>query len=344
MALAELKFIERAKSCISSARPAPVRATSASRSGSRRSSRAQRLLRHARRLVGALAKAEREGALREKIRFLCRVALLIVDEIGYLPVMPGGGNLFFQLVNARYEKGAMILTSNRGLPNGARFLVTPWSPRRFSTGSSPRHRYPDRGFELSPAPARRPRARAHSIQVPDPAAARPSAIQTTRPAPQTWRRRSHQRLITNPAKWGILHAQSGESSRPVDNRSRRSSHPDRQPRPQGRSFADCACPIRENLQTSSAAAAGGCAAGRRLRAAGQHACGFVLRTHGGSLRFIEFGEVPTECRATGREHRGYFETIGRRTCGDGAAVGEIAKVSQTFQPSCRAYAPNSLCP
>ena len=65
-------------------------------------------------LVGALAKAEREGALREKIKFFCRFALLIVDEIGYLPVIPGGGNLFFQLVNARYEKGAMILTSNRG--------------------------------------------------------------------------------------------------------------------------------------------------------------------------------------------------------------------------------------
>jgi DNA replication protein DnaC len=65
-------------------------------------------------LVGVLAKAEREGSLREKIRFLCRFALLIVDEIGYLPVAAGGGNLFFQLVNARYEKGAMILTSNRG--------------------------------------------------------------------------------------------------------------------------------------------------------------------------------------------------------------------------------------
>jgi DNA replication protein DnaC len=65
-------------------------------------------------LVGVLAKAEREGTLREKIRFLCRFALLIVDEIGYLPVTPGGGNLLFQLVNARYEKGAMILTSNRG--------------------------------------------------------------------------------------------------------------------------------------------------------------------------------------------------------------------------------------
>jgi DNA replication protein DnaC len=65
-------------------------------------------------IIGALTKAEREGRLREKIRFFCRAALLIVDEIGYLPVSPGGGNLFFQLVNARYEKGAMILTSNRG--------------------------------------------------------------------------------------------------------------------------------------------------------------------------------------------------------------------------------------
>src|SRR5207244_2926583 len=65
-------------------------------------------------LISALAKAEREGTLREKIRFFCRFALLIVDEIGYLPVIPGGGNLFFQLVNARYERGAMILASNRG--------------------------------------------------------------------------------------------------------------------------------------------------------------------------------------------------------------------------------------
>ena len=52
--------------------------------------------------------------MRERIRFLGRTSLLIVDEMGYLPVIPGGGNLFFQLVNARYEKGAMILTSNRG--------------------------------------------------------------------------------------------------------------------------------------------------------------------------------------------------------------------------------------
>jgi DNA replication protein DnaC len=65
-------------------------------------------------IVSSLAKAEREGTLRERLRFLCRPQLLIVDEIGYLPVISGGGNLFFQLLNARYERGAMILTSNRG--------------------------------------------------------------------------------------------------------------------------------------------------------------------------------------------------------------------------------------
>ncbi len=65
-------------------------------------------------IIASLLKAEREGQLRERIRFIARNALLIVDEIGYLPLSPGGANLFFQLVNARYERGAMILTSNRG--------------------------------------------------------------------------------------------------------------------------------------------------------------------------------------------------------------------------------------
>lgn len=62
-------------------------------------------------LIGSLARSEREGKLQERIRFFCRPSLLIVDEIGYLPVVQGGGNLFFQLVNARYERSAMILTS-----------------------------------------------------------------------------------------------------------------------------------------------------------------------------------------------------------------------------------------
>jgi DNA replication protein DnaC len=65
-------------------------------------------------IIASLLKAQREGELAARLRYLCRPALLIVDEVGYLPLEPGGANLFFQLVNARYEKGAMILTSNRG--------------------------------------------------------------------------------------------------------------------------------------------------------------------------------------------------------------------------------------
>jgi len=65
-------------------------------------------------LVDSLRKAEREGKLRERVKFLSRYSLLIVDEIGYLPLGSGGGNLFFQLVNACYERCSLVMTSNRG--------------------------------------------------------------------------------------------------------------------------------------------------------------------------------------------------------------------------------------
>ena len=50
-------------------------------------------------ILDSLAKADREGRLRERIRYLCRSQLLIIDEIGYLAVGSAAGNLFFQLVN-----------------------------------------------------------------------------------------------------------------------------------------------------------------------------------------------------------------------------------------------------
>jgi DNA replication protein DnaC len=115
LALAELKFIDRAEAVHLLGPPgtgkshlATALAVEAVKAG--RSVYFSTLAE----IIASLAKAEREGQLRERIRFLSRASLLVVDEIGYLPVTPGGGNLFFQLVNARYEKGAMILTSNRG--------------------------------------------------------------------------------------------------------------------------------------------------------------------------------------------------------------------------------------
>jgi DNA replication protein DnaC len=64
-------------------------------------------------LVLSLVEAEKQGRLRERMRVLRNPSLLVVDEIGYLPITASGTNLFFQVVNARYEKGSMILTSNK---------------------------------------------------------------------------------------------------------------------------------------------------------------------------------------------------------------------------------------
>lgn len=64
-------------------------------------------------LLGNLGKAYQEGRLEEKLKAYGMAKLLIVDEIGYIPIERSGANLFFQLVSRRYEKGAMILTSNQ---------------------------------------------------------------------------------------------------------------------------------------------------------------------------------------------------------------------------------------
>jgi DNA replication protein DnaC len=64
-------------------------------------------------LVLSLVDAEKQGKLRERLLVLKQPSLLVVDEIGYLPITASGTNLFFQLVNARYEKASMVLTSNK---------------------------------------------------------------------------------------------------------------------------------------------------------------------------------------------------------------------------------------
>lgn len=76
-------------------------------------------------IISSMQKAQREGRLRERIRFLSRTSLLIVDEIGYQPLDHDGGNLFFQLVNACYERCAMIMTSNRGFGEWAEIFGDP---------------------------------------------------------------------------------------------------------------------------------------------------------------------------------------------------------------------------
>jgi DNA replication protein DnaC len=64
-------------------------------------------------LIATLTKALAEGRLEEKIKLYSVPRLLIIDEIGYLPIERQGANLFFQLISRRYERGPMILTSNQ---------------------------------------------------------------------------------------------------------------------------------------------------------------------------------------------------------------------------------------
>jgi len=64
-------------------------------------------------LIEQLKKAHFENRLPDRLRILARYRLLIIDEIGYLPMDIQGANLFFQLIARRYEKSSTIFTSNK---------------------------------------------------------------------------------------------------------------------------------------------------------------------------------------------------------------------------------------
>ena len=65
-------------------------------------------------LIESLVDAKAAGQISRRLRVLTHPALLVVDEIGYLPVSQDGAVLFFQLINARHERASTVLTSNKG--------------------------------------------------------------------------------------------------------------------------------------------------------------------------------------------------------------------------------------
>ncbi len=64
-------------------------------------------------LVRRLRTAEATGRFARQLQAFLRPALLLVDEVGYLPLDRSEANMLFQLVSRRYEKGSMIITSNK---------------------------------------------------------------------------------------------------------------------------------------------------------------------------------------------------------------------------------------
>ena len=120
--------------------------------------RAERLLRHPCRLVGALAKAEREGALRERIRFLCRRSCSSSTRSATCRSSPAAATCSSSwstpATKGRHDPDLQprLCRMGRGLrrPRRRHRAARPAAP--------PRRRRPDRGRQLPPAPPRRPDA------------------------------------------------------------------------------------------------------------------------------------------------------------------------------------------
>jgi DNA replication protein DnaC len=64
-------------------------------------------------VINTLTCAQTRGMLKQELKKYAKPRLLILDEIGYLPIDKTGADLLFQVISLRYEQGAMIITSNR---------------------------------------------------------------------------------------------------------------------------------------------------------------------------------------------------------------------------------------
>ncbi|WP_459997230.1 IS21-like element helper ATPase IstB, partial [Marinitoga arctica] len=63
-------------------------------------------------LMSQLKKALKENRLETRLKHFSKYKVLIIDEIGYLPIDTDASNLFFQLISKRYEKHSTIITTN----------------------------------------------------------------------------------------------------------------------------------------------------------------------------------------------------------------------------------------
>ncbi len=72
--------------------------------------------------INALSAAQAAGSLRPELKKYVKPDLLVLDELGYLPIDKTGADLLFQIISERYERGAIVLTTNRAFKDwGALF-------------------------------------------------------------------------------------------------------------------------------------------------------------------------------------------------------------------------------
>jgi DNA replication protein DnaC len=76
-------------------------------------------------LIAAVTKASAENRLEARLTQYCLPKRLIIDELGYMPIDRHGAHLFFQLISRRYERGAIMLTSNQSFGQWAEVFGDP---------------------------------------------------------------------------------------------------------------------------------------------------------------------------------------------------------------------------
>jgi len=82
------------------------------------------------------------GRLKREFQRYLKPAVLIVDELGYLPIDKHGADLLFQIISQRYERAPMVITTNRGLQK----LVADLQQRQHPDLRHPRSRAASRRY------------------------------------------------------------------------------------------------------------------------------------------------------------------------------------------------------
>jgi len=70
-------------------------------------------------IINSLAAAQAAGTLKREMQKYLKPTLLVIDELGYLPIDKFGADCLFQIISGRYECGSTIITSNRAFKNWA---------------------------------------------------------------------------------------------------------------------------------------------------------------------------------------------------------------------------------
>lgn len=73
-------------------------------------------------LMVVLKTAEISAASRRRLKYLKKASLIIIDEVGFMPLEPAEANLFFSFISMMSEKTSLIITSNKGFDEWAEFL------------------------------------------------------------------------------------------------------------------------------------------------------------------------------------------------------------------------------